>query len=136
MIINKINKIYLRISIIKIILTRKILQILFLLLQISINVNSQSDKCSLVSSPKTYSDCSIYDNLPSSTICCLIRGVYGGNNGTACIPVDSLFSNKSVTLTNNGVTGTMLCGASVSSMNFIQIDLIKTLILFIIFLIL
>jgi len=102
--------------------------LLFILLinftEIFKKVNSlASDKCSMVSSPKMYSDCSLYDNLASSTICCLIRGVYGGNNGTACIPVDILFANKSVSLTTNGATGTMVCGANVSSIFFININI-------------
>jgi len=109
---------------------------LIIVWSILIKINSQSEKCSSVSSPKTYSDCSIYDSLPSSTICCLIRGVYGGNNGTACIPVDSLFANKSVTLTNNGATGTMLCGANVSSINYIKMNFINIFCLIIIFVIL
>ena len=83
-------------------------------------INGQSDKCTVVTNPKSYSDCGIYNNLPTSTICCFIRGVYGGNNGTACIPVDMLFANKSVSLTTNGSTGTMICGANVSSETFIK----------------
>lgn len=85
-----------------------------------IGLNAQADKCSQVLSPKIYSECGVYDSLATSTVCCLIRGVYGGNNGTACIPVDSLFANKSVSLTTNGATGTMVCGANVSSSNRIK----------------
>ncbi len=85
-------------------------------------ITAQSNQCSSVNSPKAYSDCGIYSNIATSTICCLIRGVYGGNNGTACIPVDILFANKSVTLTTGTSTGTMICGANASSSNFIILN--------------
>lgn len=94
-------------------------------------INGQSNKCSEVQSPKTYSECKVHDSLSTSTICCLIKGVYGGNNGTACIPVDSLFSNKTVTLTSNGNTGTMICGETTSSSSYIYIN--KTILITIIF---
>lgn len=111
------------------------LHLLIIIIQLSVS-NAQADKCAQVSSPKIYSECGIYDSLPTSTVCCLIKGVYGGNNGTACIPVDSLFANKSVTLTNNGATGTMVCGASVSSENFIKFHFICLSILFVFLLVL
>jgi len=101
--------------------------ILTIIIQITC-LNAQQDKCTEVFSPKIYSECGVYDNPATSTICCLIRGVYGGNNGTACIPVDILFANKSVTLTSNGVTGTMICGASVSSLNHIKLNYISMII--------
>lgn len=109
---------------------------LYLLIILSkiININSQADKCTQVFSPKIYSECGVYDSLSTSTVCCLIRGVYGGNNGTACIPVDSIFSNKSVTLTTNGATGTMICGANVSSSKSISFSFMFLIVEFVIFL--
>ena len=101
-------------------ISKKIL-FLFTFLQILSMINTQTDKCSLVSDPRNYADCDIYNSIGSPNICCLVRGVYGANNGTACILVDSLFTNKSISLTIAAGTGTMTCGANVSVSNFLNL---------------
>ncbi len=103
------------------------LYLIFIITHLS-GINSQANKCAEVSSPKIYSECGTFDSLSTSTVCCLIKGVYGGNNGTACIPVDSLFANKSITLTTNGATGTMVCGANISFGKIIKLNITNLII--------
>ena len=68
---------------------------LFLVLCIFQQILCQTN-CNTIPSPKSYSECSPYNNTAASTICCWVRGVYGGNNGTACLAVDDLFKNKMI----------------------------------------
>lgn len=95
---------------------------LFMISLILVNVLAQ-DACSIVNSPKAYSDCQPYDNSTAATICCFIRGLYGGNNGTACLSMDILFANRSLSYTLNDLTGTMLCGNSTISSEFITVTI-------------
>jgi hypothetical protein len=99
---------------------------------INISLNQITSECDKKISPKVYSDCEQYHELQNNKICCFIRGVYGENNGTACILVNDLFSNKSVTLTKSGSTGTMICGSDILYSNHIKINIF--LLIFIIFL--
>lgn len=85
---------------------------------------SQTDKCSSILEPKAYSDCSPYDSTQNQTVCCFIRGVYGGTNGTACLSVDELFKNKTVSLTINSMTSSMICGTTTSNAQFIQFNIV------------
>lgn len=81
------------------------------------NILSQ-DTCSSVSSPKAYSSCQPYDNSTAQTVCCYIRGLYGGSNGTACLSMDILFANRTLSYTLNDITATMVCGNNTISSSY------------------
>ncbi len=89
------------------------LKIYFLLIMIKVYLTQ--DICNTIINPTAYKECSAYSNNKTDTICCFISGVYGGNNGTSCLSVDSLFSGKTVPFTINEITSTMICGDQTSS---------------------
>jgi hypothetical protein len=80
---------------------------------------SLQDSCSSVINPTSYKECSPFINNQTSSICCWVSGVYGNNNGTACISVDSLFSGKIVSYSLNGLVSVMTCGDQTTSSKFI-----------------
>ena len=92
--------------------------------------------CNSVSNPQAYKDCSPYDDKQKSEVCCWIRGVYVGNNGTACLSVDELFKGRVVTYTQNGLTGSMICGDQTSNGEFIGFSFQIYLIFMILYLLL
>lgn len=86
------------------------------------DLSTQVDPCTGFVNPQSYSQCQAFDNITANTICCWVRGVYGGNNGTACLPSDILFQNRSVSFTLSGQTGTMICGYTIISSSFINLS--------------
>jgi hypothetical protein len=92
----------------------------FLLIFMMIEETFQ-DSCSSVVNPTSYKECSPFFNNQTQTICCWVSGVYGDNNGTACISMDSLFSGKIVSYTLSGLTSVMTCGDLTTSSNFLNI---------------
>lgn len=106
---------------------------LILISVIFISVSSQ-DQCSTILNPKLYSDCSPYSSKESGTVCCFIKGVYGANNGTACLSVDLMFTGKTVPFSLYGYTSNLICGDQVASAKYIQISF--TLIISLLYLIL
>jgi hypothetical protein len=102
---------------------------ILLIFNLLININTQTSTCNNIQNPKSYGECSPYDSPKDSTLCCWIRGVYGGNNGTACLSVDTLFANRSISYTVNGQTGTMICGNQISHSSYINISVFVLILL-------
>jgi hypothetical protein len=127
------NKILIKIKTIIIMVKKILIFILSIFSLIDKSLNQISSECERKIAPKVYSDCEQFNQLQNSKICCFIRGVYGENNGTACILVNDLFSNKSVSLTKGDSTSTMICGSDILYSNYIKIN-IFSIILYILFL--
>src|SRR4051812_25549026 len=85
-------------------------------------ISQTKSPCELVAEPKAFQDCSPFINATTQTICCFIRGVYGGNNGTACLPVDALFKEKTISLSIDGLSSSMICGDKTDSGSLISLS--------------
>jgi hypothetical protein len=88
---------------------KKILFLIYFLGKIFIFIKGQNDACSKKANATSYEDCKLYNNSATETICCFLDGVYGKNNGTACVPVDLLFTNRTVTYSVGDLSGTLYC---------------------------
>ncbi len=100
----------------------KIYFIKILLICTLLNLSLNADPCTSVVNPTSYKDCSPFVNNATQSICCWVVGVYGGTNGTACLPVDSLFTGKSISYTLDGLTSNMFCGDQVLSSKYLSIN--------------
>jgi hypothetical protein len=93
---------------------------------------TQASVCNVVVKPSSWNDCNLYDQVAAGTVCCFINGVYGGNNGTACLSVDILFQNRTTTYSVNGMSGTMICGNSTTNnAKYLNVSIIFTVIILI-----
>jgi hypothetical protein len=100
----------------------KFIQTFLILISMMFIFVSSQDQCSAILNPKLYSDCSPYSSKESGTVCCFVKGVYGANNGTACLSVDLMFSGKTVPFSLYGFTSNLICGDQVASAKYIQIS--------------
>jgi hypothetical protein len=94
----------------------------FLMISFLFITVSAQDQCGAIVNPKSYGDCSPYSSKELGTVCCFIKGVYGANNGTACLSVDNMFTGKTVPFSLYGYTSNMICGDQVATASYIKIS--------------
>ena len=82
---------------------------------------------------KEFSDCNKGSNLENMQICCYYYGVNADKSHTeGCIAVNStLFSNKSITYSSSGISGSLICTDNYTFSNYINISLFNLFLLII-----
>jgi hypothetical protein len=86
------------------------------------NIYSCQSKCNQVKSPNVFNDCNMYSQ-EGSTVCCIVKGLNVGEGGTACMPMDIMFTNRSLIYTTSNITGTLICGNEINNLSYFSVSI-------------